>query len=66
MKRYIIAATMAMAISAQAMAIGIFDNRVDKTSFLRAEPSEWDAGKVSDVTAAIRRATDTMYKNYAK
>ena len=26
MKRYIIAATMAMAISAQAMAIGIFDN----------------------------------------
>ena len=46
--------------------IGIFDNRVDKTSFLRAEPSEWDAEKVEDVTAAIRRATDTMYKNYAK
>ncbi len=46
--------------------IGIFDNRVDKTSFLRAEPSEWDAGKVSDVTAAIRKATDTMYANYNK
>ena len=46
--------------------IGIFDNRVDKTSFLRAEPSEWDAEKVENVTAAIRRATDTMYKNYAK
>ena len=46
--------------------IGIFDNRVDKTSFLRAEPDEWDAAKVADVTAAIRRATDTMYANYNK
>ena len=46
--------------------IGIFDNRVDKTSFLRAEPSEWDAGKVEEVTAAIRQATDTMYANYNK
>lgn len=44
--------------------IGVFDNRVDKTSFLRAEPSEWDADKVADVTAAIRAATDTMYANY--
>lgn len=46
--------------------IGIFDNRVDKTSFLRAEPSEWDTGKVEEVTAAIRQATDTMYANYNK
>ena len=46
--------------------IGIFDNRVDKTSFLRADPSEWDAGKVEEVTAAIRQATDTMYANYNK
>ena len=44
--------------------IGIFDNRVDKTSFLRAEPSEWDADKVAEVTAAIRQATDAMYRNY--
>ena len=44
--------------------IGIFDNRVDKTSFLRAEPAEWDPAKVADVTTAIRTATDTMYKNY--
>ena len=29
-------------------------------------PSEWDAGKVADVTAAIRKATDTMYANYNK
>ena len=46
--------------------IGIFDNRVDKTSFLRAEPADWDAAKVEDVTAAIRQATDTMYENYIK
>lgn len=44
--------------------IGIFDNRVDKTSFLRAEPAEWDKAKVEEVTAAIKTATDTMYKNY--
>lgn len=44
--------------------IGIFDNRIDKTSFLRADPSEWDKAKVADVTAAIKAATDTMYKNY--
>ena len=41
--------------------IGVFDNRVDKTSFLRSEPDEWDPELVREVTAAIRRATDTMY-----
>lgn len=44
--------------------VGVFDNRVDKTSFLRAEPEQWDADKVADVTAAIRKATDTMFANY--
>lgn len=44
--------------------VGVFDNRVDKTSFLRAEPEQWDAEKVAEVTAAIRSATDTMYANY--
>lgn len=46
--------------------IGVFDNRVDKTSFLRADKSEWDPAMVEDVTAAIRTATDTMWKNYKK
>ena len=44
--------------------IGVFDNRVDKTSFLRTEPSAWDPEKVADVTAAIRAATDAMFENY--
>ena len=44
--------------------IGVFDNRVDKTSFLRGEPDTWDAEKVADVTAAIRAATDAMWRNY--
>ena len=43
--------------------IGVFDNRVDKTSFLRAEPEKWDSEKVAEVTEAIRKATDTMFNN---
>lgn len=46
--------------------IGVFDNRVDKTSFLRGEPGEWDPALVDEVTAAIRSATDTMWANYEK
>lgn len=41
--------------------IGVFDNRVDKTSFLRTPKSAWDPQMVDDVTAAIRTATDTMW-----
>lgn len=41
--------------------IGIFDNRVDKTSFLRETPDKWDAEKVKTVTEAIRQATDAMF-----
>ena len=46
--------------------IGIFDNRVDKTSFLRAEPDAWDEAKVQEVTTAIREATDAMWSHYQK
>ena len=44
--------------------IGVFDNRVDKTSFLRGEPETWAADKVADVTRAIRTATDNMFSHY--
>ena len=44
--------------------VGVFDNRVDKTSFLRDPPESWDAAKLAEVGDAIKKATDTMYKNY--
>ena len=46
--------------------IGVFDNREDKTTFLRSEPELWDPDLVADVTAAIRAATDAMFENYKK
>ena len=42
--------------------IGVFDNRIDKTSFLRGEPSEWDPALVAEVTSAIQAATDAMWE----
>ena len=44
--------------------IGVFDNRVDKTSFLRNEPDMWDEARVADVTKAIKQATDAMFSHY--
>ena len=44
--------------------IGVFDNRVDKTSFLRNAPEEWDDALVDEVTQSIRTATDAMFRNY--
>lgn len=44
--------------------LGVFDNRVDKTSFLRDDASKWDRAKLEELSAAIRAATDTMYGNY--
>ncbi|OIO01111.1 MAG: hypothetical protein AUJ51_08765 [Elusimicrobia bacterium CG1_02_56_21] len=41
--------------------IGRFDNRVDKTSFLRAEKGDWDPAMVADITNGIKSATDKLY-----
>ncbi|MDA8242790.1 MAG: hypothetical protein M0025_01545 [Elusimicrobia bacterium] len=41
--------------------IGRFDNRVDKTSFLRVEKKDWNPKMVADVTAGIKGATDKLY-----
>ncbi len=44
--------------------IGVFDNRVDKTTPFRDEPETWDQKSVEEVTASIKEATDTMWKGY--
>ena len=44
--------------------IGIFDNRVDKTSFLRSDKSNWSEHQVYELTENIKDATDTMWSNY--
>ena len=41
---------------------GVFDNRRDKTSFLRDDADTWPEDKIREVTAAIRSATDSMYR----
>ncbi|GAB4033441.1 MAG: hypothetical protein Fur0012_13150 [Elusimicrobiota bacterium] len=43
-----------------------FDNRVDKTSFLRDEKGKWDAKKVEEVRNGIKSATDVLYSLFAK
>ena len=40
--------------------IGRFDNRVDKTSFLRVEKKDWNPVMVADVTSGIKSATDKL------
>lgn len=46
--------------------IGVFDNRADKTTFLRGDPMNWPEDKVDEMTKAVREATDTMWANYRK
>ena len=44
--------------------IGVFDNRVDKTTPFRDEPETWDPKLVDEAISAIKNATDTMWENY--
>lgn len=44
--------------------IGVFDNRVDKTSFLREDKACWSKENIDIMTESIREATDAMWKNY--
>ncbi len=46
--------------------IGIFDNRVDKTSFLRNDKSTWKDYQIDSMTESIKIATDAMWSNYNK
>ena len=46
--------------------IGVFDNRVDKTSFLRKDKEEWDPQDVAKMTEAVKEATDKMWAGYKK
>lgn len=43
-----------------------FDNRVDKTSFLREDFSKWDKNKVEEIRKSIKQATDILYNQKIK
>ncbi|MCX7905698.1 MAG: hypothetical protein N2446_03240 [Elusimicrobiales bacterium] len=38
-----------------------FDNRVDKTSFLREDKHRWDEKKLRELRTEIKKATDSLY-----
>lgn len=40
--------------------VGRFDNRVDKTSFIREEPAQWSAEDVAALQAGMREAFDQL------
>ncbi len=46
--------------------IGIFDNRVDKTSFLRKDKEAWSINQIDEMTQSIKAATDAMWSKYNK
>jgi hypothetical protein len=44
--------------------IGRFDNRVDKTTFVRDEPETWDPGLVHDLHSGLKVALDNLWSAY--
>jgi len=43
-----------------------FDNRIDKTSFLRDDVSKWDIIKINEVKNALKMATDLLFASLRK
>jgi len=42
-----------------------FDNRVDKTSFLRKEPADWTQEEMDSIHGGICKATDELWATYS-
>ena len=42
--------------------IGVFDNRDDKTTFLRADHTTWKKENIDTIANGLKSATDTMYQ----
>ena len=46
--------------------IGVFDNRVDKTSYLRRDKETWTDEEIAEMTKGIQNATSAMWNLYNK
>ena len=46
--------------------VAILDNRDDKTTYFRSEPSTWSDDKIKQFTLEVKKVTDKLFSNYHK
>ena len=46
--------------------VAILDNRDDKTTYFRSEPSTWSDDRIKQFTLEVKKVTDKLFSNYHK